>query len=408
MLSKIQVDFILFIFIFNLINNGCRSIEDEVKRKKLICSNGFVAIGKHCYYFSNYTTNWDAAHYDCIARNASLASIKTAKENFAIKKYLTYKLKENGERWLDGRFNFKTQEWIWAAPGEKITLQDFLITPHLRDKWSCMTFDPNSDKWNARNCFESKQYICQSIVDVFIEVEMKIHYKKRFNISKCADTRKLKDWEKRKCKKLLGNEDNYQENMKSNQRNESSSNNEVAPGFLVERNVNSIRQPTSSAPSVEKIYICPRNMITLGNKCYTFSTDKADFYNAHQNCKKNNQKLAIVKSRRQDRLLRIFLNSNFVPSRERWIGGIYDWKKKQWKWARTGQLIRYKGFLKDILNRKSKSLAWSAIIYDPSVENQWNIRNAWEEKFYICQVKAKTVANYGPTNASANVVLRTG
>lgn len=72
--------------------------------------------------------------------------------------------------------------------------------------------------------------------------------------------------------------------------------------FCVVRRRKSRKGPTKSI-------VCTPNSLKLDNKCYIFSKTKANFYDASQDCRANNSKLAVLKSRKQDHQLRAFLNS---------------------------------------------------------------------------------------------------
>lgn len=57
---------------------------------------------------------------------------------------------------------------------------------------------------------------------------------------------------------------------------------------------------------------------------------------------------------------------------DRWIDGIYDWKSGKWRWAMTGQPLKYMGFAKQITHNKSRQdFEWGSIFMDPKLDNQY-------------------------------------
>lgn len=52
---------------------------------------------------------------------------------------------------------------------------------------------------------------------------------------------------------------------------------------------------------------------------------------------------------------------------ERWLGGRFDWQRKQWKWAASGKPLSYKGFDWSV-NQHENGLQWNCIVVDPNLE----------------------------------------
>uniref|UniRef100_T1JD98 C-type lectin domain-containing protein n=1 Tax=Strigamia maritima TaxID=126957 RepID=T1JD98_STRMM len=68
----------------------------------LVCPEGFVEIHNGCYYFSEKRTNFFSALQECKSLNASLLSIETIEENFAIKMHLFNHYKKKQTEQEDG------------------------------------------------------------------------------------------------------------------------------------------------------------------------------------------------------------------------------------------------------------------------------------------------------------------
>ncbi|KAL1496953.1 hypothetical protein ABEB36_007997 [Hypothenemus hampei] len=103
--------------------------------------------------------------------------------------------------------------------------------------------------------------------------------------------------------------------------------------------------------------------------------------------------LAIIKNANQDRLIRKTLNKKTLEPLERWLGGRFDWHRKQWKWAASGKPLTFKGFDKSVNLESNDTLQWSCIITDPRLEYRWNAKSCLEEKHFICHKKIFTITN---------------
>ncbi|KAG5875043.1 hypothetical protein JTB14_022025 [Gonioctena quinquepunctata] len=152
-------------------------------------------------------------------------------------------------------------------------------------------------------------------------------------------------------------------------------------------------------------WICPPNMISLGNRCYLFSETEATWDESHFECRKSGSKLAIVRNRSQDHNLRRFLNG-YIEKHDRWIGAIYDWKNGKWRWGSNSQPLKYTGFNADIKKRSMKDLVWNSIFMDPKLDNQWNADKRTAKKRFICQVKAKAVKRLDITRSKPQAVIK--
>ncbi|XP_066152633.1 uncharacterized protein [Euwallacea fornicatus] len=105
-----------------------------------------------------------------------------------------------------------------------------------------------------------------------------------------------------------------------------------------------------------------------------------------------NSNLAIIRNSNQDKVIKRALSRKTIDPVERWLGGFFDWHRKQWKWAASGKPLSYKGFDR-FVNQDEKDLQWSCIVIDPVLEYRWNTRSCLEEKHYICQKKTSTAAS---------------
>ncbi|XP_060517672.1 uncharacterized protein LOC132696705 isoform X2 [Cylas formicarius] len=151
-------------------------------------------------------------------------------------------------------------------------------------------------------------------------------------------------------------------------------------------------QETPEKQLVKRSYVCPPNFVRLSHRCYFFSGEQATWQEAYYQCQSMHSNLAIIKNNNQDKLIRKTLNRKTLEPLERWLGGVYDWHQKQWKWAASGKPLTYKGFAADE-NQKDNSLKWHCIIIDPSAQFRWSSRSCLERKHFICHKKLMTVTN---------------
>nr|CAH7757448.1 unnamed protein product [Callosobruchus chinensis] len=344
---------------------------------RYICPKSFHLVGKQCYHFSDYVEQWMFSHFYCQLLNSSLSKIESNREQKLLRDFVTNNNQpgfNKSERWIDGTYDWKQATWKWGSTGEHV-----MDTPFTKKnvgenyKWHCIALDGNKkNKWTARKCTEKKPFICETSSNIYVEFRLFDKKKKKFNITKCTSGKPLSMQEERKCTKLLGTPGNNE------------------PSNLVQK-------PSPTRPTRRNIdtWVCPPYMVSLGNKCYSFSNKEATFEEAHFECRKNKTKLAIIRNKAQDDNLRRFLN-NFIEKQPRWIGALYDWKSDKWKWALTGQPLTYNGIPDSILrNAPPDAFEWKAIFMDPKMDNQWNADTQTKKKRFICQVKAKAVKKFG-------------
>ncbi|ERL85484.1 hypothetical protein D910_02903, partial [Dendroctonus ponderosae] len=142
----------------------------------------------------------------------------------------------------------------------------------------------------------------------------------------------------------------------------------------------------------QRSYVCPPNFIRLSHKCYFFSKEKLTFHDAFFKCRSLHSNLAIIKNSNQDKHIKKTLSSRTVEPLERWLGGRFDWQKKQWQWAASGKPLTYNGF-DSSFNQTQESLQWQCITIDPAFQYRWNSRSCYQERNYICQKKLRTIDN---------------
>ncbi|RZB40371.1 uncharacterized protein BDFB_007249, partial [Asbolus verrucosus] len=324
-----------------------------------LCPKRFVPIGRKCYHFSKDETTWNDAHFRCSKLNSSLAVITGSHQELLVRRYLNRHRLGRYERWLGGKFNDKKLKWVWAQNGKPLTFHGF-SRMNPRDKqwaWHCIILDPERQyKWGARSCVSKNHYICA-----------KKSYKKK-NVDKT----------------------NCNNNNTTSNSTELCSKNSVgkrAPGLLMNMPKKKKYKPYNPAT-----FICPSHMILVGRKCYFFSLEEANWSDAYWACRDNKTKLATIMTKMEDNILRGFLNGNFTEKHERWIGGIYDWKQRKWKWAMSGRPLRYKHFARAALENTNHTQ--HCITLDPQYKHLWNSRNRLERKHYICQARSKSVVKY--------------
>ncbi|KAL3282920.1 hypothetical protein HHI36_006078 [Cryptolaemus montrouzieri] len=145
---------------------------------------------------------------------------------------------------------------------------------------------------------------------------------------------------------------------------------------------NSDVQPTT------KTYVCPRRFVRVGRRCYFFSKNSATWQDAYHQCRDRKSNIAIIKTANQDKRIRKILFRPTHAIRERWLGGMYNWKQMKWLWASTGKPLGYHGFASQNFTESQK---WHCIIMDPALDYKWNTRPCIEKKPYICHTKSKVV-----------------
>ncbi|XP_045764723.1 uncharacterized protein LOC123866960 [Maniola jurtina] len=136
-------------------------------------------------------------------------------------------------------------------------------------------------------------------------------------------------------------------------------------------------------------YVCPPQFIRLGHSCYFFSDTKATWHNALFACKDRDSNLS-VPARWEDRNLRNYLNKETVTRASRWIGGIYDYPARAWKWGGELRQMHYQSFSK-MKKLSPKELHFQCIAMSPELLYRWAPKSCFEPRQFICQTKLKKV-----------------
>ncbi|XP_060801158.1 uncharacterized protein LOC106143566 isoform X1 [Amyelois transitella] len=137
-------------------------------------------------------------------------------------------------------------------------------------------------------------------------------------------------------------------------------------------------------------YVCPPHFVRLGHSCYYFSDAPANWQEALFACKDRDSNLS-VPARWEDRNLRAYLNRPDVANASRWIGGIYDFSTKAWKWGGELRQMHYQSFSK-MKKLSPEQLKWHCIAMLPDILYRWAPRSCFEHHRYICQTKLRKVA----------------
>ncbi|CAG9825833.1 unnamed protein product [Phaedon cochleariae] len=344
----------------------------ETIQTTYVCPANFIAVDKKCYHFSTKEVPWTESHFHCQLSNGSLTVINSYRENNQLRGYLST---GNGsslalnEYWLDGIYDWEQKMWKWGSTGQNIQFNKFSRN-NIGDKykWKCVSLHGARNKWMARKCTKRKRFICQTDSNIFVQFQHVDEKYKEFDISKCSD-KNLKKFEQKKCLELLDNLEN----------NEPAAYVKVLSG---NRNSTKYRYVAKVEGQIDE-----NDYNVLGLK--SLDTTKMAF--------------KIVPNDSFTVSLEDIIAILEAPAKrhERWIGGIFDWKTKMWRWAMTGKPITYNGFHSEAINReKSGELSWNSIFMDPKWDNHWNADKQTEKKWFICQMKAQAVKNLGSPRIS--------
>lgn len=84
----------------------------------------------------------------------------------------------------------------------------------------------------------------------------------------------------------------------------------------------------------------------------------------------------LKKFKKLNRMLYKWLSAKF----ERWIGGIYNWRKEKWTWGISGEKIKYKNF-----EKTNYPEALSCTVLDPEQWYKWSARSCIEKRYFLCE-----------------------
>ncbi|XP_030757501.1 uncharacterized protein LOC115883300 isoform X2 [Sitophilus oryzae] len=352
---------------------------DERFDYRYTCPKSFSNIGRKCYHFNNGSATWFQAFYTCHDLSSSnLTMFSSRPDLLQFERHMLKNKRKFGSQstsfWVGGFKNWKQKRWIYTdgSPIKFLSLKD--IDRDGEDNWTCLLFDVERNRWRAENCMKPNPFICETEPEALVAFKvMDKKSEKKLTVERCLENfETLTKRQKKRCQRL-----------KNKLLNKPAA--KAKPAYQ--------SKPTTIKSSMS--YICPQNWMVLGSQCYLFSRDKATWSDAHFNCAHINSRLAIIRSRVQDKKLKIFLNG-FTEKQERWIGGRFNDKTKKWVWALNGNQLRYQGFAEEVLQNPTNGSNWNAIIMDPQYSYQWSYRNEMEKHNYICQVKGMAVKRLNP------------
>lgn len=85
-------------------------------------------------------------------------------------------------------------------------------------------------------------------------------------------------------------------------------------------------------------------------------------------------------------MFEVCINIYFLETKERWIGGIYDWSQDHWKWAKSGRTIRYNNF-ETIPHFDNENDHWKCLALSPSMDYKWTVHSCLQKKLFVCESK---------------------
>lgn len=127
--------------------------------------------------------------------------------------------------------------------------------------------------------------------------------------------------------------------------------------------------------------LCPPEFQKIGNDCFFMSDRKENWLDAHFECKDRNSKLA-EPLKFADRRLRKYLQEKDLVHGEKWIGGMYNYQQKKWKWGYNGGEMKYQAFDDAI---QDTNLQYHCTTMDPNVDYRWSAKECIERHYFICQ-----------------------
>lgn len=66
----------------------------------------------------------------------------------------------------------------------------------------------------------------------------------------------------------------------------------------------------------------------------------------------------------------------------RWVGGIYNWSRRQWTWGSSASDMSYSGFLTPQFPRSSR---WHCLFLSPVINYRWNHDLCTQFMHYLCE-----------------------
>lgn len=68
---------------------------------------------------------------------------------------------------------------------------------------------------------------------------------------------------------------------------------------------------------------------------------------------------------------------------------MYDWKQDQWKWAASGQTIRFNRFETMPSYGSEENDHWQCIALNPNCEYKWTAHSCLQKKYFVCKTKPR-------------------
>ncbi|KAK9738854.1 Alcohol dehydrogenase transcription factor Myb/SANT-like [Popillia japonica] len=310
--------------------------------------------------------SWENAKWKCQERGSSLAVISSKNQNNALREFLrkgyvgkkppySTRIQTDVPRWMGGQYDWNSARWKWIYNGKIIPWHQFdgpVNTKNLA--WHCLIMDPkNNYRWNASICFDKNYYICQTRL-----------------VNRKADEAANLTAEK-------GPHNSDQKNYNNGGLN-STEQHDTQPGyqFVIDADI-----PPQKPKKPRKKFICPKDQILAGRKCYSFSKDKETWSNAYYKCQDMKSELAIFNNTKQDQRLRTKLNRLQSKPEKRWIGGYYDFVNSLWKWAASGRILPVQPVV-------LTDLKWSCVLWNPQQTERWTSETCLTPMYYMCQSNA--------------------
>jgi len=151
----------------------------------------------------------------------------------------------------------------------------------------------------------------------------------------------------------------------------------------------SVERTTTSRPSprptrTKRMYkMCPPKFQRIGNECYYISTYKANWLDAHFECKDRNSKLA-EPLRLEDRRIRKHLLQYDRGHTDKWIGANYNWEQMKWQWGYSGRDLTYQAFSR--LSPVAKAqLKYHCAVLSSELRYRWSPRSCTQLNYFVCQ-----------------------
>ena len=127
------------------------------------CNPGWDQNGDHCYYFSNFKTNWADAEDFCQSNGTHLASVNSMATN----NYMVSELATRGidKAWFGGNDIEEEGTWTWTDRSSWGFTFWNKGQPNngMGLKQDCLQYDRDVYKWDDDYCSRDKVVVCGTI-----------------------------------------------------------------------------------------------------------------------------------------------------------------------------------------------------------------------------------------------------